>query len=68
MIYIDKTSHLLQHNSRKTPNTQFNVGKLTQLEGSKHNLDSQPGQGKATQSHVYSQPRRTSERLRVLAH
>ena len=35
---IYKTSHLLQHNSRKTPNTQFKVGKLKQLEGSKHNL------------------------------
>ena len=38
MIYIYKTSHLLQHNSRKAPNTQFKVDKLRQLEGSKHNL------------------------------
>ena len=26
MVYIYKTSHLLQHNSRKAPNTQFKVG------------------------------------------
>ena len=30
MVYIYKTSHLLQHNSRKAPNTQFKVDKLRQ--------------------------------------
>ena len=38
MIYIYKTSHLLQHNSCKAQNTQFKVDTLRQLEGSKHNL------------------------------
>ena len=38
MVCIYKTSHKLQHNFRKTPNTQFKVGKLRQLFGFIHNL------------------------------
>ena len=38
MVYTNKTSHLLQNNSMKAPNTPFKVDKLRQLEGSKHNL------------------------------
>ena len=35
MVYIYKTSHLLQHNSRKAPNTQFQVDKLRKTWGFK---------------------------------
>ena len=62
MIYIYKTSHLLQHNSKMTPNTQFKVDQLRQLEGSKHNLSEN---GSTTQKAIFTRIKTIPENAQV---